>query len=242
MSDKRPQLSIGIIFKDDIRSLERCLKALEPLRKAVPCELVMADTGSTDGSREIAQRYADLLFDFPWVNDFSAARNAVMDRCSGVWYLTVDSDEYLDPDISELMQYVTATEKKCRPFGYVIVRNYRTREMRPDDSSDFSALRLVRMDTGSRYEGAIHERLVKAAGATVVNLKHTIFHHDGYATDDMSNSVNKLERNLVLLRQELVKHPDDPVRLLQCIESSLYHPEERKEYIRKSDGSGEDGA
>ena len=47
----KPVLSIGIIFKDDIRSIERCLKALQPLRDAAACELVMADTGSTDGSR-----------------------------------------------------------------------------------------------------------------------------------------------------------------------------------------------
>lgn len=234
MNDKRPRLSIGMIFKNDIRSLERCLAALEPLRKAVSCELVMADTGSTDGSRAVAERYADILFDFPWVDDFSAARNAVMERCGGVWYLTVDSDEYLDPDISELKQYVTAPERKCLPFGYVIVRNYRTLEMKSDDCADFSALRLVRMDTGSRYEGAIHERLSKTPDATASSLKHTIFHHDGYATDDRAKSVDKLERNLVLLRQELEKDPHNPVRLLQCIESSCYHKEERKGYILKA--------
>ena len=49
----KPLLSIGIIFKNDIRSIARCLKALDPIRKAVPCELVMADTGSDDGSRAV---------------------------------------------------------------------------------------------------------------------------------------------------------------------------------------------
>ena len=50
-----PVLSIGIIFRDDIRCIERCLKALQPLRDAVPCQLVMADTGSVDGSRAVAE-------------------------------------------------------------------------------------------------------------------------------------------------------------------------------------------
>ena len=50
-----PILSIGIIFKNDIRCIERCLSSLEPLRKALPCQLVMADTGSTDGSRAVAE-------------------------------------------------------------------------------------------------------------------------------------------------------------------------------------------
>ena len=40
----KPVLSIGIIFKNEIRCLERCLKSLQPLREAVPCELVMADS------------------------------------------------------------------------------------------------------------------------------------------------------------------------------------------------------
>lgn len=50
----KPVLSIGMIVKNEIRCLERCLKSLEPLRKTIPCELVIADTGSTDGSREVA--------------------------------------------------------------------------------------------------------------------------------------------------------------------------------------------
>ncbi len=63
----KPLLSIGIIFKNEIRCLERCLKSLQPLREAIPCELIMADTGADDGSRAVAERYADILFDFPWI-------------------------------------------------------------------------------------------------------------------------------------------------------------------------------
>ena len=91
----QPLLSIGMIVKNEERSLEKCLKALTPLRQAIPCELVIADTGSTDKTKEIAEKYADILFDFKWVNDFSKARNAVMDKCSGKWFMTVDADEYL---------------------------------------------------------------------------------------------------------------------------------------------------
>ena len=83
--NKKPILSIGIIFKNEIRCMERCLESLKPLREAIPCELVMADTGSEDGTREVAEKYADILIDFPWINDFAAARNAVLDRSSGEW-------------------------------------------------------------------------------------------------------------------------------------------------------------
>ena len=98
--------------------LKNGLQALQPLRNAVTCELFIADTGSTDGTRELAMQYADVLFDFEWVNDFSAARNAVMDRCSGKWYLTVDADEYLDPNISEFLRLLSGENDLPLPDGF----------------------------------------------------------------------------------------------------------------------------
>lgn len=123
--ERKPVLSIGIIFKNEIRCLERCLKSLQPLREALPCELVMADTGSDDGSREVARAYADILFDFPWINDFSAARNAVMDRCSGKWYFSIDADEWLDEDVSALVEFFSpGSEEPKTDICAVMERNY----------------------------------------------------------------------------------------------------------------------
>ena len=61
------EISVAMIFKNEIRCLERCLKSLQPLRERFSMELVMADTGSDDGSRNLAEQYADILFDFPWI-------------------------------------------------------------------------------------------------------------------------------------------------------------------------------
>ena len=121
-----PLISIGIIFKNDIRCIERCLKALQPLRDAVPAELVIADTGSTDGSREVAEKYADILIDFPWIDDFAAARNSVLKRCSGKWFMFVDTDEYLDEDVSELVRFLRGSKKRPEMGATVVVRNYGT--------------------------------------------------------------------------------------------------------------------
>ena len=123
MAEKQPMLSIGMIVKNEEKKLERCLTALQPLRDAIPCELVIADTGSTDGTRAIAERYADLVFDFPWVNNFSAARNAVMEKCTGLWYLTIDADEYLD-DATELIAFLTGPLANQTDIATLVVRNY----------------------------------------------------------------------------------------------------------------------
>lgn len=216
----KPLVSIGIIFKNDIRCIERCLKALQPLRDAAPCELVMADTGSTDGSREIAEKYADILIDFPWINDFAAARNAVMDRCSGQWHFTVDTDEYLDENVSELAEFLRASDERDEPVATVTVRNYNTFDME-GNYSDFVAVRLIRMSTDMRYEGAIHEHLNCHKEVPAVPLLHTILHHDGYAVLHAGGEAAraKTERNVQMIQKELEQSPNNLMLWMQLIES-----------------------
>lgn len=228
----KPLLSIGMIVKDEIRCIERCLKALQPLRDAVPCELVIADTGSTDGTREIAAQYADALFDFEWINDFAAARNAVMDRCSGKWHFTVDADEYLDPDISELTAFLTTKQPKHVVFASVVGRNYGSVEMKEDKYTDFITLRLARTDQ-VRYVGAVHEHWPTKPGQMSEVLKHTILHHDGYAGDLGKRAEEKHQRNMELLREELRENPNNLQLLLQCVESSYTAQLEQMDYLHR---------
>lgn len=223
MKDQTPILSIGIIFRNDIRCIERCLKALQPLRDAIPSELVMADTGSEDGSREVAEKYADILIDFPWVNDFAAARNAVMERCSGKWHMAVDTDEYLSEGIDELVQTLEADQGVTNMYR-VVIRSYNNYELE-GDYSDFLALRVVRVSTGMRYEGAIHERLIGTNRSPIVSLPSVVFQHDGYVGMGGESGKAKRERNLTLLREELKSKPEDLLIRLQLIESSAGEPD-----------------
>ena len=217
----KPFLSIGIIFKNEIRCLERCVKSLAPLREALPCELVMADTGSDDGSREIAERYADILFDFPWINDFSAARNAVMDRCTGRWYLSLDADEWLDGDIGELVGFIRSNNNKKLETCRFRIRNYLSKD-NMEEYSDFYATRLLRLSTGVRYQGAVHERWEHEDGSPmyVDDLTKTLLHHDGYVGLNGPEGEAKRARNKALLAQRLEGDPENLRFLLQYIESS----------------------
>lgn len=228
---KKSVLSIGMIFKNEARCLERCLKSLRPLRDAVPCELVMADTGSADGSREIAARYADILFDFPWIDDFSAARNAVMDRCSGEWYFSIDCDEWLDEDIGDLIEFLRdPAKRKAHTMGGIKVRNYVTEDLETQ-YSDLLGVRLLRMDTGLRYQGSIHEYWM-TKGASVYGMDRVILHHDGYVGMDGEKGKAKCERNMALLRKELEAHPKDLLLLTQCVESSS--GAEKADYLERA--------
>ena len=94
-------ISICMIMKNEERCLERCLKSLTPLREQLPCELIITDTGSTDRSIEIAEKYADKLLHFEWCNDFSAARNFGLEQAKGEWIMVIDADEELVEDVVE---------------------------------------------------------------------------------------------------------------------------------------------
>lgn len=224
----KPFISIGIIFKNEIRCLERCLNSLTTLREAIPCELVMADTGSDDGSREIAEKYADIVFDFPWVNDFSAARNAVMDRCTGRWYFSLDADEWLDGDIKELLKFARDGRNNT---AYVTVRNYLV-EALDGNYQDSILPRLLRLSTKIRFTGTIHEHWEYPKGTQADMLSQTILHHDGYVGLNDDRGKGKRARNMDLLKMELEKDPHNLRTLLECMESSRPEPDQI-DYIRQ---------
>ena len=229
-----PDLSIAVIFKNEIRCLERCLQSVQPLRERLSCEIVMADTGSTDGSRAVAEKYANRLFDFPWVNDFSAARNALLDRCTGGWVLTLDSDEWLDADVEELAAFLTGGKADLTELAGVIQRNYTDAEL--SLYGDAVVPRLLRLAGSPRYEGAIHEAPVFPCGRTRdAILSRTVLHHDGYVilNEDSEAGRQKRARNVDLLRAELEREPNNLQRLQQYAEAAVGEPD-RPETLRRA--------
>lgn len=233
----KPVLTIGIIFKNERRCLERCLESLQPLRDVIACEVVMADTGSDDGSREIAERYADVLFDFPWVNDFAAARNAVLDRSSGAWYLTLDADEWLNGDVRELVSFLENKGDSEEVAG-VTIRNYMYEI--GGEYSDFLAVRMARVSAGLRYRGRIHEHWAYPDSRipSVYPLRNTIAYHDGYImlNDDSKAGEEKRQRNKELLEKQLEEHPNDQQILIQYIQNIGNDYQAQIPYIRRGMG------
>ena len=87
------KLNLVMIVKNEERSLRRCLKAAKPLVDQV----IIADTGSSDRTAEIARSMGAVVVNFPCVHDFSAARNFALEKSDGDWNLVLDADEYLRP-------------------------------------------------------------------------------------------------------------------------------------------------
>lgn len=87
-------ISLCMIVKNEEKILARCLDSIADLMD----EIIIVDTGSTDKTKEIAAKYTDKIFDFAWVNDFSAARNFAFSKASMEYIYSADADEVVDEE------------------------------------------------------------------------------------------------------------------------------------------------
>ncbi len=85
-------ISVCMIVKNEEDKLFKCLECLKPIAD----EIVIVDTGSTDGTKDVAKQFTDRIYDFKWTGDFSEARNFAFSFATCDYIYTADADELLD--------------------------------------------------------------------------------------------------------------------------------------------------
>jgi glycosyltransferase involved in cell wall biosynthesis len=191
-----PVLSVCMIVKNEGHQLAG---ALENFRKFAD-EIVVVDTGSTDDTREIALRYTDCVFDFPWCDDFSAARNHSIANASGDYVLWMDADDRVEPEMVERIVKLKTVLDGQNAFYFVL------EDMQASGlSSSFFQLRCVPRRDDVRFFGRIHEQLM-IEGFFPLTVDIVVRHH-GYLHKGVHHG--KLERNLALLEKERQDGRDD---------------------------------
>ena len=89
----RVSLSLCMIVRNEAELIETCLRHHQSLVD----EMVVLDTGSSDGTPELARRPGARVDEIAWPDDFAIARNACLDRATGDWVLVLDPDERILP-------------------------------------------------------------------------------------------------------------------------------------------------
>ncbi len=97
-------VSLCMIVKNEERVLARCLDSICDLMD----EIIIVDTGSTDGTKGIAARYTDKIYDFKWIGDFAAARNFSFSKACCDYIYSADADEVLDEENREKFRILKA--------------------------------------------------------------------------------------------------------------------------------------
>ena len=89
-----PTISLCMIVRDEAAVLERCLQSVAHLVD----EIIIVDTGSVDETKTIAATFTPHLYEFPWQDDFSAARNFAFSKGTGDYLFWMDADDVLPPE------------------------------------------------------------------------------------------------------------------------------------------------
>ena len=97
-------LSLCMIVKNEEAVLERILKPISEIMD----EILIADTGSSDRTKEIAEQYTSQIFDFVWCDDFSAARNFLVEKVRTDYWMWLDADDVLNEENLEKMKKLKA--------------------------------------------------------------------------------------------------------------------------------------
>lgn len=197
-------LSISILISNRPDTVEKCLDSLSSLRKNVPCELILTDTGCGEEVRNLIESYADVVLDFEWCNDFSKARNLGLEHARGEWFLYMDDDEWFE-DTKEIEEFFLSKTYKDYTKGYYSVRNYRNRQGTQYD--DGITPRMAKLGKEVRFYNAIHEGLYTLPGKSKV--LGSFAHHYGYVFETEADKYKHAQRNLAPLLKEYMNNPDN---------------------------------
>jgi glycosyltransferase involved in cell wall biosynthesis len=203
----KARVSLTMIVKNEEQNLPECLASVRDLVD----EAVVIDTGSTDRTRDVIRSYGCVEGEFPWVDDFAAARNAALDRATGDYAFWMDADDRLDPDNRAALKTLLANLRGGNDA-------YAMKCLCVPDKPGAGAtmvdhVRLFRRLAEHRWKYRVHEQILgslRATGASVTWTGVTV-RHVGYMNPAVRR--RKLDRDLRLLKLDHAEHPSDPFTL-----------------------------
>lgn len=207
-----PAISLCMIVRNEEKHLPGCLNSV----KGLADEIIIVDTGSTDRTKEIAAGFGAKVYDFPWCDDFSAARNESLKQATKDWILILDADEIIaQEDFTQIRQAVNAWEIA----GFrILTRNYSYESSasgwQPVGGQSLYAksfpgwfpslkVRLFQNQKEFLFEGEIHEMVdqsIASQGGTIAPLPFPVHHY---------GAEGKSAKYLELTRKKILKNPED---------------------------------
>ena len=212
----RISISACAIMRNEMAHAEAWLKNV----RRFAAEIIVVDTGSQDGTRELLAKQSDVkLITDEWQNDFAHAKNLALQEVTGDWIVFTDADEcFYQPE--NIQAYLSQIGKK--PFDVVFCPidniDADTDELIGSDAVP----RIMRNHVGIRYVGAVHEQLAKG-GEPWQNIEYIVadrklaIRHTGYSAKVISQ---KHKRNYEILKQ-VMAHSRNPEMYYGFLSESL---------------------
>jgi glycosyltransferase involved in cell wall biosynthesis len=222
-------VSLVMIVRNEERNLADCLAPVASLFD----EIVIVDTGSVDDTRRIAGRFTPHVFEFPWCDDFSAARNEALRHATGDWLFWLDADDRLsETDIAKLRSLLHSLGQEPRAY---FMNTACSSQYACEGETLITHPRLFRRHADLRWQGRVHEQLRPEPASLGYELffSDVLIRHVGYS--DASALQRKLNRDVRLLRMDYAVDPSDPSTLLH-LGLAYFHlgrTNEARQYLRQ---------
>ncbi len=201
---KGASISACAIMKNEISHVEAWLDNVRGFAQ----EIIVVDTGSTDGTREFLSKQSDVkVFYSEWQHDFAQAKNVTLQEATGDWLVFTDADEcFYQPQ--NIIEYLEQLDKKSTSIEAIFcpIDNIDADSNNEIINSDVVP-RIIRNHVGIKYIGAVHEQLSKGSEPWqdikyVVADRNLAIRHTGYSTKVIPF---KHQRNYEILCQVMGK-------------------------------------
>jgi len=142
-------VSAALIVKNEERTLGRCLASIQ----GAVDEIVVVDTGSEDATKQVARQFGARVLDFPWRDDFGAARQFAFDHATSDWVFWLDADDV----VIGADQIRRLTAAAVPDVGGFYWRYILGRDARGEPTFVYWRERCVRNDGSFRWVGRVRQ-------------------------------------------------------------------------------------
>lgn len=200
------KISVCLMVKNEETFLEACLKSVQ----SIADEIVIVDTGSTDGTLQIAGRFADKLISIPFNGHYGAMRNEVIARAEAPWILFMDADEEFPPqEVEKIRRLVESAPDDVAAFRFLRYNFFAN-----GGWYSTKVIKLFRNHPEIRYRKAISETIepdINRIGMKIMDVP-IIQNHFGHCRNRIARD-RKARNYMELMRKQLEETPDDAVMI-----------------------------
>lgn len=198
-------ISLCMIVKNEENTLGRCLDSV----KDIVDEIIIVDTSSTDNTKEVAKKFTTNIFDFEWIDDFSAARNFSFSKATKDYQFWLDADDVLLEDDRIKLKNLKTT---LNPDIDVVMMKY---NIGCDDAGNpqvtFYRERLLKRSKNFLWNNIVHETV--GFGGNIINTDISVTHRKERSSKD---------RNLKILEKYVSQNNELDQRTLFYYARELY--------------------
>ncbi len=162
-------LSVVIITLNAAEHIRTCLESVKWAK-----EIVVLDSGSTDGTIEICREYTSHVHQTDWPG-FGRQKNRAVEQATQDWVLVLDADEYLTTELQTEIRQVINQPSLVAAYRIRRLSTFMGKLIKYGDWGKDWVIRLFQKGTSHFTDALVHESLV--VNGSIGNL-HAILQHD----------------------------------------------------------------